>query len=137
MIHARDSLQVLGLIFLVACARLPSSWSASDRREEGAHIYLRACASCHGTDGRGAGPVAPHLREPVPDLTSLAARHGGQFPRDYVIDVIVGRQELPTHGTREMPVWNERFGTGPGHVASFYARRREELLADYLGTLQH
>jgi hypothetical protein len=73
---------------------------------------------------------------PVPDLTTLAARHAGEFPRKYVIDVIVGRQELPTHGTREMPVWNERFGSGPGHVASFYARRREELLADHLHTLQ-
>jgi mono/diheme cytochrome c family protein len=134
--RARDAVQVLALVLLAACTRLPSSWSASDAREEGAQAYLRACASCHGTDGHGTGPVAPSLRVPVPDLTGLAARHAGEFPREYVIDVIVGRRELPTHGTREMPVWNERFGSGPGHVASFYARRREELLADHLRALQ-
>jgi hypothetical protein len=80
--------------------------------------------------------VAAAIGIPVPDLTGLAARHGGQFPRAYVIDVIVGRQEVPAHGTCEMPVWSERFGTGSGLVASFYARRRDELVADHLATLQ-
>jgi hypothetical protein len=73
---------------------------------------------------------------PPPDLTTLAARHGGTFPRDYVIDVATGRQQFAAHGTREMPVWSDRFGPGPGDVASLYARRRLELLADHLGDLQ-
>ena len=127
---------VLALIALAACTRLPSSFRGGDPREEGEQLYLRACASCHGTDARGAGPVAPHLRVPVPDLTTLAARRGGEFPRANVIDVIVGRQELPAHGTREMPVWMERFGPGAGNVASLYARRRVELLADHLAARQ-
>ena len=128
---------VLGLAaVLAACARLPPSWGGRDDPEAGEHLYLRACASCHGADARGSGPVSPQLRGPVPDLTGLAAGHGGEFPREYVIDVIVGRRTLPTHGTREMPVWGERFGPGPGNVASFYARRRVELLADHLAAKQ-
>ena len=128
---------VLGLAaVLAACTRLPPSGFGSDDREEAEHRYLRACAACHGADARGAGPVAPHLRAPVPDLTALAAQHGGQFPREYVIDVIVGRRTVPTHGPREMPVWSERFGSGPGNVASFYARRRVELIANHLAAVQ-
>lgn len=125
----------LGVALLAACAPRGPSPSGGEA-ESGTRLFLAACASCHGVDARGDGPVAPHLREPVPDLTSLAARHGGLFPRQYVLDVIVGRQELPAHGTRDMPVWNERFGSGPGHVASWYARRRDELLADHLASLQ-
>jgi mono/diheme cytochrome c family protein len=120
---------------LAACASQHHAASRGDA-ESGARLFRAACASCHGVDARGSGPVAPHLREPVPDLTSLAARHGGRFPRQYVLDVIVGRQELPAHGTRDMPVWSERFGSGPGHAAAWYARRRDELLADHLAALQ-
>jgi hypothetical protein len=87
-------------------------------------------------DGRGFGPVAPALRNPPPDLTTLAARNAGVFPRAYVIDVIAAERELPSHGTREMPVWSQRFGPGPGRVASGYARHRLELLADHLAALQ-
>ena len=104
--------------------------------EEGKLSYRRACASCHGIDGRGSGPVAPALRTPPADLTTLTARHQGDFPRDHVIAVIVGERELPGHGTREMPVWSERFGPGAGRVASGWARRRVELLADHVASLQ-
>jgi hypothetical protein len=71
-----------------------------------------------------------------PDLTTLAARHGGIFPRASVADVVAGRVELAAHGTREMPVWSDRFGSGPGKVASLWAGWRVELVADHLAALQ-
>jgi len=123
------------LVGMTACARL-SPPSAAAEHEEGERLYLRACASCHGLDARGGGPVAPALRVPPPDLTTLAARHGGTFPRAYVADVVAGRVELAAHGTREMPVWSDRFGPGPGNVASLWARRRVELVTDHLAALQ-
>ena len=89
----------------------------------------------HGSDGRGGGPVVPALCVPPPDLTTLAVRHDGRYPRADVIDMITGQHEIPAHGAREMPVWSERFGAG-GEVASFYARRRDEVLADYVESLQ-
>jgi mono/diheme cytochrome c family protein len=124
------------LLMLVACGRPPAPCPSPDDAAEGERLYLQVCASCHGADGRGGGPVAADLRVPPPDLGVLAAHHGGRYPRPYVIDVITGAQAFPAHGTREMPVWSERFGSGPGLVASFYARRRIELLADHLATLQ-
>ncbi len=126
------------LLGMTACARLspPSPPSPAAEREEGERLYQRACASCHGLDARGGGPVAPALRVPPPDLTILAARHGGIFPRAYVADVVAGRVELAAHGTREMPVWSDRFGPGPGNVASLSARRRVELVTDHVAALQ-
>jgi hypothetical protein len=35
-----------------------------------------------------------------------------------------------------MPVWSQRLGTGTAAAASLYARRRLELLADHVGSLQ-
>ena len=50
--------------------------------------------------GRSARP-----RVPVPDLTRIAARHGGKFPDNWVYRVIDGRESLLSHGPRDMPVW--------------------------------
>jgi mono/diheme cytochrome c family protein len=127
-------LLVFGLLATTSCMRYPQASSAVD---DGRTWYVRACASCHGEGGRGDGPVAAALRNPPPDLTTLAVRRGNGFPRDYVIAVITGERELPAHGTREMPVWSQRFGAGGAPaVASLYARRRLEDLADHVAALQ-
>jgi mono/diheme cytochrome c family protein len=128
-----------GLFGLVACRRAaPVVPEARPSTEEARATYLRACAACHGADGRGGGPVARTLIVPPPDLTRLAAEHGGTFPREHVIAVMAGDRQVPSHGSREMPVWSERFGppTGATAAAAFYARRRLELVADYLEALQ-
>ena len=57
----------------------------------GAEIYRDACASCHGTDGRGA-PAGSAISVPLPDFTDCInataettanwtglVRHGGRF----------------------------------------------------------
>jgi mono/diheme cytochrome c family protein len=68
------------------------------------------CASCHGVDGRGAGPLAPSLKTRPADLTTLAQRSGGQFPRQQVISYIDGTgRALPAHGPAEMPLWGGIF----------------------------
>jgi mono/diheme cytochrome c family protein len=108
-----------------------------DAAPDGRGIYLRACAACHGEAAHGDGPAASALRTPPPDLTLLAQRAGGAFPRGDVIAVITGDRTLPAHGTREMPIWSARFGSGTGTAAAaFDARRRLELLADYLASIQ-
>ena len=47
---------------------------------EGKDLFRAYCASCHGMDAKGNGPVAPALKAPVPDLTTLAKRNRGVFP---------------------------------------------------------
>jgi len=106
---------------------------------EGKRAYLRTCASCHGTDGRGDGPVAPTLRVRPTDLTRLASRHGGTFPRAHVEDVVTGASPITAHGTSDMPVWRITFGpTSSGAAAAAALRRRRWLngLVDYLETIQ-
>jgi len=139
---ARRGIALVALIVTAACspgAPKVQTVVGPGAGEPSEQVYRHACAPCHGTDGTGHGPQAARLRVPPADLTHLTTRAGGTFPRELVIDTITGAREIPDHGTREMPVWEEHFGpTGQGAagVASLYARRRTEGLADYVATLQ-
>ena len=78
--------------------------------ESGAETYAFHCASCHGPKGRGDGPVASSLRRRPSDLATTARRHGGRFPRNEMMDFVLGRgRRVDAHGTREMPVWGPLF----------------------------
>ena len=46
----------------------------------GADLFKFYCSTCHGEDARGRRAVAPE-RPAGPDLTILARRNGGVFPR--------------------------------------------------------
>lgn len=71
----------------------------------GVELYERLCASCHGVQAKGDGPVAPLIMIGVPDLTRMALRKGGEFPAADVRRTIDGRFERSAHGSRDMPVW--------------------------------
>jgi mono/diheme cytochrome c family protein len=68
---------------------------------EGKDSYMAFCAVCHGIEGRGNGPAAPALKMPVPDLTTMAKRHG-KFDRINVERRISGVDQMPVaHGTHD------------------------------------
>ena len=68
------------------------------------------CASCHGREGKGDGPVARSLKTAPPELTTLARRSGGTFPTADVTAFIAGTgRPLPAHGPGDMPVWGPIF----------------------------
>jgi mono/diheme cytochrome c family protein len=71
--------------------------------------FQSSCASCHGTEGKGKGPVSEQLKVPPADLTVLAKKNNGVFPVSRLYETIDGRQPLLAHGTRDMPIWGERF----------------------------
>lgn len=75
----------------------------------GPDLFKRYCASCHGQDGRGAGPVASALKTRPSDLTSIRARNGGVFPAQVVESFITGGALRPAHGSADMPVWGPIF----------------------------
>lgn len=77
---------------------------------KGPDLFAAHCAACHGSDGKGGGPVAPALKTKPADLTVLAKNNGGQFPAQRVREIIAGDQpSLLTHGSREMPIWGPIF----------------------------
>jgi mono/diheme cytochrome c family protein len=76
----------------------------------GDNLFGAYCASCHGSDAEGNGPMAAWLKVHPSDLTRIAARNGGQFPRERVDRIISGEQPLASgHGTRAMPIWGPVF----------------------------
>lgn len=101
----------------------------------GQQMYKQYCAACHGPDGKGHGPLAVVLKTPPPDLTTLAKRHQGKFPYDYVSSVLEFGPGFAAHGSSEMPTW--------GPIFRYYDKRNEKVvkqriqnLCNYLATLQ-
>ena len=76
--------------------------------ENGSALYQRHCATCHGLDASGDGPMAPALVIQPPDLTALAANNGGVFPTLRAVMRIDGRDPLVSHGS-PMPVFGAFF----------------------------
>ena len=59
--------------------------------------------------GKGRWTRAKSLSPPPSDLTRLSEANNGVFPVSRVHEVIDGRIERLIHGTRDMPVWGDRY----------------------------
>lgn len=94
----------------IAAAALALAGAAQAGEEDrGRQVYMEACATCHGEAGRGDGPMAELLTLPVPDLTGLAARNGGEFPWLWLVQLIGEGGGLRGHGG-PMPVFGPILG---------------------------
>jgi mono/diheme cytochrome c family protein len=112
----------------------PDKEQALIRSVEGADLYRAYCASCHGKDGKGNGPVAPALKATVPDLTIIAKKNGGIFPAARVRRIITGEGIIASHGSRDMPVWGPIFSQVEEDVDRGPVRL--ENLVKYLESIQ-
>jgi mono/diheme cytochrome c family protein len=102
----------------------------------GRDLFEFYCATCHGRDGKGNGPVAAALKVPPPDLTRLAHDNGGKFSRQRVETFVndEGRVLVPAHGTSDMPVWGPIFrGLDPSDTL---AKVRIANVVDYIASMQ-
>lgn len=124
-------------IGLAICALMPSARAFGDD-DGGKQMYLKYCASCHGSTGQGDGPVSRDLKINVPDLTLLRAKNKGIYPLDRVMSSIDGGRVVRAHGTRTMPIWGEVFRTE--HEKEKYTELtsllKTKIIAEYVGTLQ-
>jgi mono/diheme cytochrome c family protein len=75
----------------------------------GGEIFKSYCATCHGSDAKGKGPMAAVLKVPPPDLTTLSRQNKGKFPADHIASVLQHGVDVPAHGTAEMPIWGSTF----------------------------
>lgn len=102
----------VAVLVLQACA--PTSPNT------GRSMFVDKCAVCHGTSGKGDGPIASELESIPPDLTQIAARRDGVWPMLEVMSIIDGYSTRYLPGT-EMPIYDEflegnlvTFDTGNG-----------------------
>ena len=101
---------LIQIVFLIAALMfLAATGAAAQTMTSGSESYQQYCASCHGSMAKGDGVVAPTLKKPPADLTKIAERNNGVFPRERVAQIIDGRNPLKGHGSSEMPVWGEAF----------------------------
>lgn len=105
--------------------------------------FQKNCASCHGMSGKGDGPFVEFLRKKPADLTTIRKRNGGVYPQEKVYETIRDPKRVRAHGTKEMPIWGERYSqeimekygpdyTGPGSSV----RQRILELVFYIGNIQ-
>lgn len=129
---------------ITAVVLLANSVLAGENIDVGKDEYDVSCAVCHGYTGKGNGPMMSQLVNRMPDLTMLAQNNNGVFPFDKVYQIIDGRQEVRSHGARDMPVWGQRFNRQnsvyfenyPPQDAESAARSRILALTEYLYRLQ-
>lgn len=101
------------LIFAVAIAVTMKASFAIDVDEKdpifGGIEFEHSCSVCHGFQGKGNGVMADSLKAKPSDLTILSKHNNGHFPFTKVYQVIEGSSRVGVHGSREMPIWGDRY----------------------------
>jgi len=86
------------------------AWGPAEQRAmaaRGSVTYRVYCQTCHGRAGAGDGKLATLLDTAPANLTLIGQSAEGAFPDEHVYQLIDGRQDVASHGRREMPVWGE------------------------------
>ena len=128
------AIALAAVFFVTGCAERDSTTVAGTSRPSGQQLFADYCASCHGLDGSGGGPIAKGLRAAPANLRLLAQQNDGRFPSRRVQTAIDGRGMPSAHGLPEMPVWGKvwkRQGLSEAQV-----RAQILSIAAYVGTLQ-
>ena len=107
----------------------------ADEVAQGRAIYLHYCATCHGINADGNGPVARALTTPPTNLRHLSDLYGNPLEEDKVARAIDGRAEVKAHGPRDMPVWGQRFSS-ESHGDERQVKARIAKLVAYLQSIQ-
>ena len=101
----------------------------------GKQMFASYCASCHGVNAKGNGPMAAALKTPPADLTLLSKANGGVFPATHVDTVIRFGAPVRSHGTVEMPVWGPVLGN-MNEATPMERQLRIHNLGNYLESIQ-
>jgi len=98
----------INLLGVAAALALATGPTLAMDAEKGGDLFRVHCATCHGIDATGLGPMAGVLVIKPANLTELANRNAGVFPTERVVARIDGRDPLVSHGS-PMPVYGHFF----------------------------
>lgn len=128
---------------MIATSGIAFSAGPGKKTDFGKREYDANCAGCHGAKGKGDGIYKPYLSKSPPDLTMLTKNNKGVFPYERVTAVIDGRQNVPGHGTQDMPIWGADYlAKSAGdymdvpYDPELYVRTRILALTEYIERLQ-
>ena len=133
---------IAAAMMLLPLFQFPTLANGDNISATGESDYRTYCASCHGREAKGDGPVAEFLALVPADLTQLTKRNGGMFPGARVAEIIDGRALVKTHGSRDMPVWGDWFKLEAGSpeikdsTRESMVQSRIRGLASYLQSIQ-
>ena len=85
-------------VLLTLAVFLLTSIAYAGDAERGLVLFQDHCATCHGVDARGNGPMAPVLSISPGDLTALSQSNGGAFPVGRVVQRVDGSTSVLAHG---------------------------------------
>lgn len=125
---------VLGAVFVRAQQPPLTITAARTNANDGRQMYSNYCASCHGTNGRGRGPMAARLRTAPTDLTLLSRNNGGAYPALQVKAML--QCTSPIHGAKQMPAWGSALAEVDRRVSTDLQNLRIRNLVEYVHTLQ-
>lgn len=100
---------ILFILLIVFTAPVFSSESDEHDITYGGLEFERACAICHGFNGKGKGVMSDSLTKKPADLTVIAKNNNGHFPFTEIYQIIEGSPKVGIHGSRDMPVWGDRY----------------------------
>jgi mono/diheme cytochrome c family protein len=125
-----------GALTLAGCVEQ----AAMPEPNEGRALFMQNCAVCHGEDGRGDGPMARAMETAPADLTLIALRGGGTFPKARVMSTVDGYARSGPDG-QGMPEFGALlegdlvpFDSGDGVLTP--TPRKLVALVEYLQTIQ-
>ena len=129
------TLRVIGVLLALAPALPVQAEQGLESAivQAGKERFIDACAFCHGLAGTGNGMAASMLEKQPADLTLLSKQNRGEFPLQQIYRMIDGREQVRSHGSRDMPVWGERYRE---HQDPAIARARILELTLYLESIQ-
>jgi mono/diheme cytochrome c family protein len=137
-------------VFLLLCEIAPCAYAQAEPPDvyqqpseqapaSGKEDFMRNCASCHGTNGKGHGPDVEALGVKPSDLTAISLRNGGVFPFKQVENDIDGRKTVPGHKRFDMPFWGTAFqpeGQEFTPASEAKVQARIDALVDYIKSIQ-
>lgn len=129
--------KIVGSILALGVALAVAHPALCDDVADGHKYFVRFCASCHGTDGAGDGPVAKSLVTPPANLRKLGDKYGMPLPAHKIAEFIDGRDTPRAHGSHEMPVWGEQlYEMGAGQQGEYGIGEVIGKIIAYLNTIQ-